>query len=224
VFNRIIGLKDSWTKEQETRDKGQGEREAKRVASPIGEARDPVLSFSTKQKTKLEQLKKLGIAHDDAVLLTENLKLANYLEAALKVHNQPQGLANWIVNDIRREMEGDDPTSLPFAAPDLAALVALIDKGVISKRIAKDVFAEMVKTGTNPAVIVKAKGLEQVKDSGALEPIVDKVIAANPDKVTAYQNGKTGLIGFFVGQVMRETGGKANPQLVQELVSRKLSG
>jgi glutaminyl-tRNA synthetase len=100
----------------------------------------------------------------------------------------------------------------------------LLESGEINTRIAKDALAEAQETGENPAAIVNRKGLKQVGDVSAIEPIVDRLMAANPDKVEAFRAGKTGLLGFFVGQVMRQTGGQANPQLVQELVTRKLAG
>ena len=105
---------------------------------------------------------------------------------------------------------------------DLAGLVALVDDGTLSTRLAKEVFAEMVKTGQSAPEIVSARGLEQVSDRSTLEPLVDTLITQNPDKADAYRGGKTGLLGFFVGQLMRETKGQANPQLAQELVREKL--
>ena len=111
----------------------------------------------------------------------------------------------------------------PVTAENLGALVELIEKNVISGKIAKDVFEIMSETGDSPAKIVEEKGLKQVTDAGAIEAIVDRVIAENQDKVGAYKGGKTGLMGWFVGQVIKESKGKANPQVVNSLLAEKLN-
>ena len=103
-----------------------------------------------------------------------------------------------------------------------AGLLARIKDSTISGKIAKEVFSEMVKSGDDPETIVSRKGLKQISDSGELEAIIDEIIKANPDKAEAYRNGKTGLIGFFVGQVMQQTRGQANPQVVNQLLREKL--
>lgn len=220
VFNRIVTLKDSWSKAEPA----PAAPATPKVAAKPGEVRDPVQDFSKEQRAKLEQLTALGVAHDDAVLIAENPKLTSFFEETVRYHDNPQALANWTVNELRRELVGDDPAELNFSAKDLAELVALVDDDTINSRIAKEVFAEMVSSGKKPRDIIEAQGLEQVTDSKALEPLIDKLIAKNPDKLSAYRSGKTGLLGFFVGQTMRETGGKANPQLVKEMLLAKLKG
>ena len=112
----------------------------------------------------------------------------------------------------------------PVSADQLGALIDLIADGTISGRLAKGVFAEMVATGADAAAIVEAKGLRQVTDSGAIEAVVDTVLAAQVDKVAEYRAGRDKLYGFFVGQIMRATQGKANPALVNELLKKKLAG
>ena len=106
----------------------------------------------------------------------------------------------------------------------VAELVELVEDGTISGKQAKDVFAEMADTGDAPGAIVELRGMKQVSDAGAIEEIVDRIIESNPGQVAGYRGGKTGLLGFFVGQVMRETGGQANPQVVNEVLKRKLEG
>ncbi|CAN5810857.1 glutamine--tRNA ligase/YqeY domain fusion protein [soil metagenome] len=226
VFNRIVTLKDSWSKTESSKTESTPEPvlSAPKAAAKPGEVRDPVLDFSLEQRAKLEQLATLGVAHDDAVLIAENPKLTPFFEEAVRRHDNPQALANWTVNEVRREMSGGDPAELNFSAEDLADLVALVDDGTINLRIAKDVFNEMVVSGKNPRDIIAAQGLEQVTDVSALEPLIDKLLRDNADKVAAYRGGKTGLMGFFVGAAMRETGGRANPQLVKELFTAKLAG
>ncbi|MCA9836221.1 MAG: glutamine--tRNA ligase/YqeY domain fusion protein [Trueperaceae bacterium] len=225
VFNRIISLKDSWATKQV---KPKADKEAKpaqpKVAASIGEPLDPVLSFSNEQKAKLEKLesKVFGLSHDDAVMLIADDKLVNYFEdAVLAYPNNPQLTANWIINELRRELAADEAPAQKLKAKDLAELIELINQETINNRIAKEVFAEMLE-GKTARAIVAERGLEQVTDSSEIEPLIDKVLAANPDKVEAYKGGKTGLSGFFMGQVMRESGGKANPQLVKELIEKKL--
>ena len=105
----------------------------------------------------------------------------------------------------------------------MASLVALIDRGTITRAMAKDVLAEMVERGGNPGEIVERRGLRVVTDRSAIEPIVAKLISRHPDKAEAFRGGRTGLLGFFVGQVMKETEGKANPELVKEMVQARLS-
>jgi len=106
----------------------------------------------------------------------------------------------------------------------VAELVVLVEDGTISGKQAKDVFADMVESGDSPGAIVELKGLRQMSDIGEIESVVERVMAANPDKVEGYRAGKTGLLGFFVGQVMRETGGQGNPKVVNEVLVRKLGG
>ena len=220
TFNRIISLKDTWKNERKQK---RVQHEPVKVASQEGEAPNPVLSFSDEQKAMLKRLKAMGVAHDDGVLIAENDKLSKYLLEASAHHSNAKGVANWLVNDLRREMTTDDPYELKVSPAHVAELVALIDKGAINNRIASDVLEDMLKTGKAPKQIVEAKGLEQVSDEGEILPIIEALLEKHPDKVSAYKGGKTGLIGFFVGQVMRETSGKANPQLVQSLLQKALA-
>jgi aspartyl-tRNA(Asn)/glutamyl-tRNA(Gln) amidotransferase subunit B len=119
---------------------------------------------------------------------------------------------------------GKDITDSPVSAKDLGGLVDLIADNTISGRIAKDVFAEMFETGKPAADIVEAKGLRQVTDTGAIEAKIAEILAANADKLAEYRSGKDKLFGFFVGQVMRAMGGKANPAMLNELLKKKLQG
>ncbi|MFN7622814.1 MAG: Asp-tRNA(Asn)/Glu-tRNA(Gln) amidotransferase GatCAB subunit B, partial [Acidobacteriota bacterium] len=132
--------------------------------------------------------------------------------------------ANWILTELLRELRqaGIEIASCRISAADLGALIRLIDNQTISGKIAKEVFPEMFATGQPPAAIIEAKGLVQITDTSAIEGIVDEVIAANPKEVEGYRAGKTALIGFFVGQVMKASGGKANPKAVNEILRKKL--
>jgi len=119
--------------------------------------------------------------------------------------------------------EGKTLSESPVKAEQIGELVGLISDNTISGKIAKDVFADMMESGKDPAAIVEEKGLKQVTDTGAIEALVDEVIAENPDNVAAYKGGKDKLLGFFVGQVMKKSQGKANPGMVNELLKKKLS-
>jgi aspartyl-tRNA(Asn)/glutamyl-tRNA(Gln) amidotransferase subunit B len=124
----------------------------------------------------------------------------------------------------RLNAEGRSIADSPVSPAHLGELLRLVEDGVISGKIAKNVFDQMAETGRGPAAIVKEKGLTQVSDAGALETAVDAVLAANPDEAAAYRGGKTKLLGFFVGQVMKATRGKAHPGMVNELLRKKLGG
>ncbi len=167
----------------------------------------------------------------DAAVLTTSKELADYYEAALRVHDNPKALSNWVMGDVMRvaneaaagsESEADY-TELAVSPENLAAMVKLIDDKTISGKIAKQVFPKMVETGEAPGTIVEREGLVQVTDEGAIAEVIDGVLAANQDKVAEYRGGKDKLLGFFVGQVMKASGGKANPQLANKLLKEKLS-
>ena len=170
-----------------------------------------------------------GLPAHDAALLTGDLELCAYYEEAAvalgaKLESLAKPLANLIANDLIGALNtrDEDLAASKVTPADAAALVVLIDDGAISSKQAKDVFADMVETGQTPADIIERKGIRQVSDTGELAAIIDGILAANPDKVEQYRGGKTGLMGFFVGQVMRETKGQANPQLVNGLLEEKL--
>ena len=161
---------------------------------------------------------------DEASTLTAQREMADYFEATAKAAANHRAAANWILTELQRELKnaGIEIAACKSSAADLGALIRLIDDGTISGKIAKDVFVEMFATGRAPAAIIEEKGLVQITDSAAIEKIVDEIIAANPKQVEGYRAGKTSLIGFFVGQIMKATGGKANPQAVNEILKTKL--
>lgn len=161
-------------------------------------------------------------AYDSSVLIAERAR-ADYYEAVAKGHDAKLA-ANWVINELLGALNKDSKSldETPVTAEQLGGLIALISNNTISGKIAKDVFAEMMATGKDAAAIVEEKGLKQVTDSGAIEKIVDEVIAENPDNVEAYRGGKDKLFGFFVGQVMKKSAGKANPDMVNDLLKQKL--
>ena len=171
-----------------------------------------------------------GLPEYDAEVLTASKELSEYFEAAVAAHNNPKSISNWVMGDVirianERAVESEpDFSDLPVRPDNLAGMVALIDDGTISGKIAKTVFEKMVETGDEAAVIVEREGLVQVTDEGAISAMIDEILAANPDKVEEFRGGKDKLLGFFVGQVMKASGGKANPQAVNKLLRDKLSG
>lgn len=173
---------------------------------------------------KARFVEKLGLTRYDAMVICENREVADFFEKAAAGHDAKK-VANWLMGDFFAMLKRKNLTieESPVSAESLGRLVNLIEKDVISGKIAKDVFEIMSETGENPEKIVEEKGLKQVTDTGAIEAIVDKVIADNPDKVNAYKGGKVGLMGWFVGQVIKESRGKANPQVVNRLLAAKLA-
>ncbi len=165
-----------------------------------------------------------GLPSYDADILTADRALAEYYEACLEDFNEPKAVSNWIMGSLLGWLNAEGKTidQTPIAASNLAQLLKLVDDGTISGKIAKTVFDDMARSGKSARQIVEEKGLIQISDSNALENIVSTVLNANPSEVKAFQNGKTKLLGFFVGQVMKETRGKANPKLVNEILKRKL--
>jgi len=164
-------------------------------------------------------------AYDASVLIAERPR-ADYFESAAKGRDAKL-VANWLMNELLAVLNKDGNktiTESPISADQLGKLVGLISDNTISGKIAKDVFAEMFASGKDPAVIVDEKGLKQVTDTGAIEKVIDDVLAANPDKVAEFRSGKDKLFGFFVGQVMKVSGGKLNPAAVNDILTAKLKG
>ena len=163
----------------------------------------------------------------DAEILTQSRALAEYYETAVAAHPNAKALSNWVMTELLRELGGDDEAAIagaPIPPAHLAGLVRLIDDGTISGKIAKDVFARMLASGEEASVIVRREGLTQVADAGALEALVEQAIAANPKAVADFKSGKAVAAKALVGQVMKASGGKANPTMVDRLVLQKLSG
>jgi aspartyl-tRNA(Asn)/glutamyl-tRNA(Gln) amidotransferase subunit B len=169
-------------------------------------------------------VEEFGLPFNDAAQLTSERALADYYERAARASGNPRGAANWIRSELLRELEvaGRRADESPVAPEELGALVKLIDSGQISGKQGKDVLVEMFRTGKPASTIVEEQGLAQVSDRGELERVAGEVIAGNPKQLEQYRAGKESLIGFFVGQVMKASGGKANPKLVNEILREKL--
>ncbi len=164
------------------------------------------------------------LSADESFTLTSQRELADFYEGVATGAGNPRVAANWILSELLRELKNAemDVTDSRITADALVGLLKLIDDGTISGKIAKEVFAEMFATGSPAAEIVRAKGLVQITDSDAITRIVDEIVAANPKQTEQYRAGRTSLISFFVGQVMKATEGKANPQAVNEILKERL--
>lgn len=171
-------------------------------------------------------MKEYGLTEDDAITLSNDKDAAHYFETAVGREKARDGkmVANWILSELFGYLnkEGRTVVESPISAENLGELVDLIAEKVISGKIAKTVFEEMLKTNHSPKKIVEEKGLRQITDSGAIEKVIDQILVDNADKVTEYQSGKVALIGWFVGQVMQKTQGRANPGEVNKLLKDKL--
>lgn len=180
----------------------------------------PELPDQKKQRFKDEY----DLTEYDAAILTESRELADYFEAALKQGAQPKKVANWIMTELLRELKGADISDCLVSPEQLGSLMGMVEQGTISGKIAKTVFADMLSDGKDPEVIVKEKNLLQVSDESELLEMVKSIIADNPGQAQDFRNGKTKLMGYFVGQLMQETKGKANPKLANKLFTQELSG
>ena len=167
-----------------------------------------------------------GLSFSEASQLVADRSLADYYEAAVETSANPRAAANWVRSELMRELEaaGVSAADSPVPAKELGALIRLIDDGKISGKQAKDVLVEMFKTGKGAEAIVADQGLVQLSDTGEIDAIIDEVIAANPDQLANYRSGKEALLGFFVGQVIKASKGKANPKIVNERLRTKLQG
>ncbi len=188
----------------------------------IARVRNSLPELPDAKKARFER--EYGLSAYDADVLTAAREVADYFEACLGEFNKPKVVANWIMGELTAHLntENKSITASPITSASLAGLLKLMDTGVISGKIAKTVFEEMAATGKTAAAIVEEKGLVQVTDTTAIENLVDAVMAAAPAEVAAYRAGKKKLLGFFVGQVMKETRGKASPDIVNQLLKKKL--
>ncbi len=230
VFNLTIGLRDSWAKtaEQEgsktdnaTVERSENAGVAARAQSHAPRQRVRVGTEERAAKVK-RYVEDLGLSVSDAEILIENSELGEYLEDAIAVHTDAHTVAKWVINEVQREAKRKPVGELPFDGTQLGALVALVADGTISHTVAKEVFALMALHGGEPYDIVRERGLEQLADEEAVELLVDEVLDAHPAEVRRYLAGTSNLLGFFVGQAMKRSAGKAKPALVSRLIREKL--
>ena len=223
-FNRIVSLKDSWAKMQKGAPKKEApsvviEKKPKAKKAPKAE-----VALSPAAETLASgYVKDLGLARADAEILATDDALAAFFESAGPTRDTARPIANWIIHELLRETKEKAIADLPFGGAEIGELVGLIEGGTISGKIGKKVFSEMLGQGGSPSAIVKAKGLVQISSREDLEPIVARIIAENPTQTEQYRGGNERMLGYFVGQVMQATQGKANPSAVNGLLREILA-
>ncbi len=167
-----------------------------------------------------------GLSGDDALQITSTVAMSDYFEECARLSSNARAAANWIMGDLAFQLKnsGVDIERCPLPASRLAGLIRAVDSGQISGKIAKTVFEEIYRSGEEPAAAIERLGLVQVSDEASLAATIDKILAANPKQLAEYRSGKEKLFGYFVGQAMKETKGQANPQVLNELLQKKLKG
>ena len=170
-------------------------------------------------------VEKYGLPEYDGGVLTASRAMADYFEACVSQFNQPKTVSNWVMGELTRELNnsGTDIAASPVSPERLVDLLQMVEKGAISLKVARELFPELYKSGKSPEQIVQEKGLTQVSDEGALGKVIDEVLAKSPAQVAQFKEGKQQVLGFLVGQVMKASGGKANPGKVNELLRKKLT-
>jgi aspartyl-tRNA(Asn)/glutamyl-tRNA(Gln) amidotransferase subunit B len=190
----------------------------------IGQIRQSLPELPSEKRERF--VKQYSIPEYDAAIITSTKPLSVYYEEAVRLFPEPKTVSNWIMGDLLRELKRDEREidQCPVTPLHLAEMLSMVKDGTISGKIAKDVFEEMYRTGEKPSKIVQEKGWVQILDKGKIERAIEKAMQANAKQVEDYRNGKEKLFGFFVGEVMKQTKGKANPKLVNELLKEKLKG
>jgi glutaminyl-tRNA synthetase len=204
-----------------TEDGGSGPASAEIAdagAPPVEALRTPGLDARRRR-----YVSELGVGEAEAEIITRDEGTADSFEGSLEAGASARGAANWLVHELPREAGGRSLGELPLSPLGLGRLVALVESGVISSNAGREVLAELIREGGDPEAIVEREGLRQISDVDALAPIVDDIIARNAAKAEEYRAGRTGLLGLFIGQVMKRTGGRANPEVVRELVEQRLA-
>jgi aspartyl-tRNA(Asn)/glutamyl-tRNA(Gln) amidotransferase subunit B len=177
---------------------------------------------AARRRRYVEQLK---LTEYDAGVLTAEREFSELYERCLAPVGDAKKVANWFLGEVSRLLNesGVKPSEVKFTPAQFAALLKSIESGEISQNAGKEVFGQMFATGAEPKEVIASKGLAQVSDTGALEKVIDEVLAANQESAASYRAGKVHLLGFFVGQVMKAMKGKGNPKLINELLTKKLS-
>ena len=165
-----------------------------------------------------------GLPEYDATILTASKGMADYFESCVQQFNHPKTISNWVMGELTRELNNSktEIAASPVSPERLISLLQMVDQGTISLKVARDIFPELYSTGKIPEQLVQEKGLTQVSDEGALGKVIDEVLAKSPTQVAQFKDGKQQVLGFLVGQVMKASGGKANPGKVNELLKKKL--
>ena len=218
VFNKIVALKDSWAKKKKQHVKQSIPKKESKKPQVEGE----IAPMSEEEKKIFEYyINNLKLNYEIANTLAREKQLSRLFEEVLSIANAPISAANIIANEVARELKVSK--ELKFGAKEIAQLAQMLEDETISTKISKQVFEEMIKTKKSPQQIVNEKDLVQISDPTKLEPIIDEVIAKFSENVTKYKEGNKKLFGFFVGEVLKATDGKANPKVVSELINKKLN-
>jgi glutaminyl-tRNA synthetase len=236
VWNRTITLRDTWAKQeapgQEASRKEASSSGASRSAAPapVASVRDPLSGLDDAGRARAARLQTDfdGLSLDDAAVLATSTDLDAYFRdvaASDASADIIQSATNWLIHEVRPLLPEDGIAAVrDRLTPDrFVAVLALHADDVLSNRLAREVLKEVMDTGAEPEAVVDARGLRQISDTSALKAAVQAVVDAHPDRAEAYRDGKTGLIGFFMGQVMQKTGGKANPQVVKGMLEERLA-
>ena len=218
VFNKIVGLKESSSKKKKAPKQTQKPQPKKLQID--GE----VVPMTTEEQALFDNYtNELKLNSEVANTLARDAQLSAFYQESLNAINSPVGIANIVTNDVARELKQKERSELKYSPKQIAELLKMVDDELISTKIAKQVFEEMSKSGEEPKEIVESKGLIQISDPAIILPIIDEVIAKNPDNVAKFRGGNKKLLGFFVGQVLKATKGKGNPKVINELVANQLS-
>jgi glutaminyl-tRNA synthetase len=234
VFNRTVLLRDSWAKPASagaavsaplpSQPKSEASGDKRPSKKTAGQRRADVRAEDPALLSRMASYQQaLGLTEEDADLLTGDRQLSDYFDEACRAYSKASSLAKWIVNDLLREVKDQPASELRLRPASLAALAKLVDEGAISSSAGKLVFAKLIAEGGEPQAWVEQLGLAKVADDGALAACVEKVLAASPEQAKKYREGKKNLLGFFVGQVMKELG-SADPAATRELLTKRLEG
>ena len=237
VWNRIITLRDTWgrrskaqTASDTTPNRASEARPGKPSSSPVGHTPNPLSGLDAAGERRAHGLvDEFDLPLESAAVLAGSHMLETWFRSAVaEVGPPPSSIANWMVQELRPLLADANSDSdrdlerIPIPPDQFRKLVELHHRDVLSSRLAREVLSDMITSGEPPEAIVTRRGLEQISDKAALSTVMEAVLAAHPDRVAAYRDGKKGLIGFFMGQVMQKTGGKANPQMVREMLETEL--
>lgn len=222
VWNRTTTLRNTWGKSTTASDAKPGASKRTKPAAVRAE-RDPLQGLDEASIARARSLVvRYCLSLEDAAILAVSSALSAFYEEAASRKSAPSAVANWLINELRPLLPGGGIGSTALSAEGFERLVELHASGILSSGMAREVLSDMVLSGEAPDVIVEKRGLKQISDEDHLAHIVQTVLAAHPDRVEAYRNGKKGLIGFFMGQVMQRTGGAANPQTVRSILENEL--
>jgi glutaminyl-tRNA synthetase len=227
AFNRTVTLRDTWARSQpEAAGDSAPQREEAPEPPPAtaagGERRGEPPRRTAEEERRRAALEGRGVGSEEAEVLARDAEAAALFEGAVSAGASPRGGAAWVVHELPREAQGRGVAELPFGGSELGRLVVLLEQGALSSSGARQLLTVLASEGGDPDALLERLGLRQVSDDDALLPLVEEVLAANAPKAEAYRAGKRGLLGFFVGEVMRRSGGSANPGRVKELLSERL--